>query len=125
MSSVTAVKQSVPQLPPMPVQQGPTQVLATSRPSLVTTVLKNAAIFGGIGAIAGAALSFTALPFIGVLSAPIAAAIGGAVGVLAGVVKGIFQHRKETNALPPVSQGPGTLPPGVLLPPPLPPGVPG
>ena len=131
MSNVTAIRQSVhttkpPGLPPVPGQvpgQWEPVQLPAQRSSLVTTMLRNAAVFGAIGAVAGAALSFTALPFVGALTAPIAAAIGGAAGVAFGIVKGIFQHRRENDS--PVGQLPlpPSTPPGSLIPPPLPPGV--
>lgn len=57
------------------------------------TIAKHAAIGGAIGAVAGAALSLTALPFIGVLSAPLAAAIGGAAGIIVGGLIGFFKSR--------------------------------
>lgn len=58
-------------------------------------VLRNAALFGGIGAAAGFGLSFLSLPVIGQLSAPIAAIIGGALGVVTGAVKGMLDNRRS------------------------------
>lgn len=62
------------------------------------TIAKHAAIGGVIGAVAGAALSLTALPFIGVLSAPLAAAIGGAAGIIVGGLIGFFKSRGGSDA---------------------------
>lgn len=59
------------------------------------TIVRHAAIGGVIGAVGGAALSLTALPFIGALSAPLAAAIGGAAGLVIGGIVGIFRSRND------------------------------
>jgi hypothetical protein len=86
------------------------------------TVAKTAAIGGVIGAALGAGLSFTALPFIGALSAPLAAAIGGAAGLVVGGIVGLLRSR---NSGPKVGAGLIQLPPpppntGGVLPPALP-----
>lgn len=85
-------------------------------------VARHAAIGGVIGAALGAGLSFTALPFIGALSAPLAAAIGGAAGIVVGGIVGLLRSR---NSGPTVGAGLLQVPPpppntrGVL--PPAPP----
>jgi hypothetical protein len=61
------------------------------------TIVRHAAIGGIAGAAIGAGLSFTALPFIGALSAPIAAAIGGAAGLLVGGLVGFLRSRGGTQ----------------------------
>jgi NAD/NADP transhydrogenase beta subunit len=105
------------------------QLSSTSKPeSRGATVIRHAAIGGVIGAAAAAGLSFTALPFIGALSAPIAAAIGGAAGLLIGGLVGFLRSRgsgdvprSAASAVqvppPPAGSGSGSTPP---LPPPLP-----
>ncbi|MCW2956777.1 MAG: hypothetical protein JWO69_1646, partial [Thermoleophilia bacterium] len=62
---------------------------AIKQPNRMTTILKNVAIFGGIGAALGFGASFLTLPIIGKVAAPIAAAVGGALGVAVGVWRGI------------------------------------
>jgi hypothetical protein len=90
--SVTTVQSSI--------QQRVAQV--THPTSRIGVVAKHAAIGGVIGAALGAGLSFTALPFIGALSAPLAAAIGGAAGIVVGGIVGLLRTR---NAGPPVGAG--------------------
>jgi hypothetical protein len=104
----------VQRLPQSPGQTGP-----SAPPSGMRNILKNAAIFGGIGAVAGLGASLIGLPVIGALSAPITAAIGGAIGVAVGVVRGIIQNRRAIDQ-PPV---PGQLPPLPSTPPPPPTGT--
>lgn len=98
----------------------------TSTPSRGATIAKHALVGGALGAATGAALSFTALPFIGALSAPIAAAIGGAAGLVIGGLIGFFRTRSSSDqakagvgqvAPPPPGTGSGANPP---LPPALP-----
>jgi hypothetical protein len=79
MSSISTIQQHVSQVGP-------------SNPRLAT-VAKHAAIGGVIGAALGAGLSLTALPFIGALSAPLAAAIGGAAGLVVGGIIGLLRSR--------------------------------
>lgn len=68
--------------------------------STLSRTVKHAAVGGVIGAALGAGLSFTALPFIGALSAPLAAAIGGAAGIVVGSIVGLLRSRGQS-----VSQG--------------------
>ena len=83
------------------------------------TVAKHAAIGGVIGAALGAGLSFTALPFIGALSAPLAAAIGGAAGIVVGGIVGLLRTRNQgahvgaglVRVPPPPPNTGGVLPP--------------
>ncbi|MCW2926916.1 MAG: hypothetical protein JWM86_884 [Thermoleophilia bacterium] len=114
--SISNIRQTVSQ------QSGPT---STSR---FATVAKHAVIGGALGAAAGAALSFTALPFIGAFSAPIAAAIGGAAGLVLGGLIGLLRTRGSSDGAhvgarmiqspPPAPRnGAGNTPPP---PPPLP-----
>jgi hypothetical protein len=81
------------------VVYGPGQTVAgaysAQPPSGVKTILKNALVFGGLGAALGFGASFFTLPIIGQVGAPIAAAVGGGVGALFGIVKGILQVRKQ------------------------------
>lgn len=104
-----------------PVQQA-------TQPSRLGSIVKHAAIGGVVGAAAGAGLSLTALPFIGALSAPIAAAIGGAAGIVVGGLVGFFRSRGSSDGArvgagtiqtppPAPSGGTGGTPPP---PPPLP-----
>ncbi|MCW2956105.1 MAG: hypothetical protein JWO69_974 [Thermoleophilia bacterium] len=93
--------------------------------STMSRTVKHAAIGGVIGAALGAGLSFTALPFIGALSAPLAAAIGGAAGIVVGAIVGLVRSRTSvTQAAGGVGQLP--LPPAKgtsgtgAVPPPLP-----
>lgn len=103
--------------------------LSTSRTesSTLSRVVRHAAIGGAVGAVAGGALSFTALPFIGALAAPIAAAIGGAAGVIVGGIVGFLRGRSGSGDArngagtvqvppPPPTTGRGQMPPP---PPPL------
>lgn len=101
------------------IKQG---VTPTSRAS---TIARHAIIGGALGAAAGAALSFTALPFIGVFSAPIAAAIGGAAGLVIGGIVGFVRSRGASDGAhvgagtlqtPPPPPTPSTLPPAPPLP---------
>jgi hypothetical protein len=87
-------------------------------------ILKHAAIGGVIGAALGAGLSFTALPFIGALSAPLAAAVGGVAGLLVGGLIGLLKTRNSgahvgagliTIPPPPPGAGSGGLPPAPPL----------
>jgi hypothetical protein len=92
------------------------------------TVVKSAAVGGVLGAALGAGLSFTALPFIGALSAPIGAAIGGAAGIVLGSIVGILRSHAgpqgahggaaTIQAAPPAPVGGTGATPS--LPPPLP-----
>jgi hypothetical protein len=105
------------------------QLSRPSKPeSRGATVVRHAAIGGVIGAAAAAGLSFTALPLIGGLWAPVAAAIGGAAGLLIGGLVGFVRSRSSGDAprvaasavqIPPPPSGAGAAgtPP---LPPPLP-----
>jgi hypothetical protein len=77
--------------------------------------IKWAAVGGVAGAALGAGLSFTALPFIGALSAPIAAAIGGAAGIVVGAVAGLIRSRVLASHQATV--GAGQLPPAPPVPP--------
>ncbi len=102
------------------------QVAHTTTPNRGATVAKHAIIGGALGAAAGAALSFTALPFIGALSAPIAAAIGGAAGLVIGGLVGFFKSRTSSDQaragvgqVAPPAPGTGSGP-NPQLPPPLP-----
>lgn len=70
----------------------------TAPPSTVKTVLKNVAIFGGIGAALGFGASFLSLPVIGTLGAPVLAAIGGGIGAVIGAVKGLMSAKKQQAA---------------------------
>ncbi len=94
--------------------------------SRFSKIAKHAVIGGAIGAASGAVLSSTALPFIGVLSAPIAAAISGVAGLVLGGIVGILRSRSSSDqgragagqvAPPPPGTGSGPSP---QLPPPLP-----
>lgn len=96
--------------------------------SRVATVAKHAVIGGAVGAAVAAGLSFTALPFIGALSAPLAAAIGGAAGIVVGGLIGLLRTRGShdgakvgaatiQSAPPAPTRGAGATPPP---PPPLP-----
>lgn len=105
------------------IQQGVSQ---SSSPSRFSTVAKHAVIGGAVGAAAGAALSFTALPFIGALSAPLAAAVGGVAGLVIGGIVGIFRSRESSDQaragvgqIAPPAPGTGSGP-NPQLPPPLP-----
>lgn len=87
--------------------------------------VSNSAVAGGlIGAAIGAGLSFTALPFVGALTAPIAAAIGGAAGLVAGTIVGLVRTRSTSVQQAVAGSGSlGTPPPpprSGTLPPPLP-----
>lgn len=102
------------------------RVSQTSTPSRFATVARHAVFGGAIGAAGGAALSFTALPFIGALSAPLAAAVGGVAGLMIGCIVGIFKSRSSSDqarlgvgqiAPPPPGTGSG---PNPRVPPPLP-----
>lgn len=68
---------------------------APNPPSLVKTLLKNAGIFGGIGAALGFGASFFTLPVVGQVAAPLAAAVGGGIGAVVGLVKGFLSHKKQ------------------------------
>lgn len=102
------------------------QQLTSTQPSRSSTVIRNAAIGGVIGAAAAAGLSLTALPFIGALAAPIAAAIGGAAGIVIGGIVGVLRSRSaadhgvvgalKVQSPPPPSGGDGVLPPAPPLP---------
>lgn len=81
MSSIAPVKIQLPHQVP------------TATPNRAASVAKHALVGGAIGAVGGAALTFTALPFVGTLGAPIAAAIGGAAGLLIGGAIGLFRSR--------------------------------
>jgi hypothetical protein len=61
------------------------------KPDTVGTVLANAAVFGGIGAVLG--LGASLLPFIG----PAAAVIGGGIGATIGVVKGLVDASDDSD----------------------------
>jgi NAD/NADP transhydrogenase beta subunit len=67
------------------------QSASTASPQRSDTIIRHAAIGGVVGAAAAAGLSFTALPFIGGVGAPIAAAIGGAVGIVVGGIIGLLR----------------------------------
>ena len=69
------------------------QVHTATAPSRTSSIVKHAAIGGVVGAAAAAGLSLTALPFIGALSAPIAAAIGGVAGLAIGGILGFLRSR--------------------------------
>jgi len=103
-------------------------VAQTGSHARTSTIAKHALIGGAIGAAAGAGLSFTALPFIGALSAPIAAAIGGVAGLVIGGIVGFLRSRSSDEGArvgagtlqkaPPLpTSGSGSRP---QLPPPLP-----
>lgn len=104
---------------------GPLQTPSTGGSTRVATIAKHAVIGGAIGAAGAAALSFTALPFIGALSAPIAAAIGGAAGLVIGGVVGFLRSRGAVDGVkggaahlpqmapPAPSVGTGGLPPAL------------
>jgi hypothetical protein len=102
------------------------RVTVEQQPTRAATVARHAVIGGAIGAAAGAALSFTALPIVGVLSAPLAAAIGGAAGIVVGGIVGIFRSRSsaeqsQVGAAQVAPPAPGTgSGPSPQLPPPLP-----
>jgi hypothetical protein len=102
------------------------QSVSTSSPSRARTIAKHAAIGGVVGAALGAGLSFTALPFIGALSAPIAAAIGGAAGIVVGGLVGFLRSRSSHHeaAAAGIAVGQSAPPPpgtsGTGLPPALP-----
>ena len=117
MSITTVSTRQNPVAPPLP---------ASSRAATIGT---HAIVGAALGAALGAGLSLTALPFIGVLSAPIAAAIGGAAGLVVGGLVGFVRSRSSGDgvrvgagiiqAAPPLpTTGRGSNPP---LPPPLPP----
>ncbi|MBC7462420.1 MAG: hypothetical protein H7287_13770 [Thermoleophilia bacterium] len=103
-----------------------TTVTTISTPSRFDRVSNYSALGGLIGAGVGAGLSLTALPFVGALTAPIAAAIGGAAGLVIGTVIGLFRTRSEAVHQSTAGAGQlGTPPPapsntGGQLPPPLP-----
>lgn len=102
------------------------QSISSTTPSRNSTIVRHAAIGGIAGAALGAGLSFTALPFIGALSAPIAAAVGGVAGLVVGGLIGFLRSRggpdDAKSAGVAVSQqappAPGTT--GTGLPPALP-----
>lgn len=106
------------------MQKSPTQSSQAVNPRLAT-IAKSALIGGALGAAGAAALSFTALPFIGALSAPFAAAIGGAAGLVVGGIVGFIRSR---SAAPDAKHGAALIPPppvvtghgGVMVPPPPP-----
>lgn len=93
------------------------------QPSRASNVIKHAAVGAVAGAALGAGLSFTALPFIGLLQAPIAAAIGGVAGLVVGGIVGALRGgggRRDTivgstmvnQVAPPApGTGGGELPP--------------
>ncbi|MCW2949995.1 MAG: hypothetical protein JWN41_1008 [Thermoleophilia bacterium] len=85
-----------------------TTITNVSTPSRFDRVSNYAALGGLVGAAAGAGLSFTALPFIGALTAPVGAAIGGAAGLLVGTVIGLFRTRSSA-AMTQVVTGAGSL----------------
>lgn len=98
-----AQAQAAPQpgSPAAAAQTGPNQATlgasaaGPNPPSLVKNLLKNAAIFGGVGAALGFGASFLPIPGL-TLGAPILAAIGGGVGAVVGLVKGFLSHRKQS-----------------------------
>ena len=103
-----------------------TTVTTVSSPSRFDRVSNYSALGGLIGAGVGAGLSLTTLPFVGALTAPIAAAIGGAAGLVIGTVVGLLRTRSEAAHQTTAGAGQlGTPPPapshsGGQLPPPLP-----
>lgn len=108
------------------VSQVTQQQLTSTAPSRGATVARHALVGGAIGAVAAAGLSFTALPFIGALSAPLAAAIGGAAGLVVGGIVGLFRSRGADQARnaaavvqvpPPPSTSTSSLPPAPPVPP--------
>jgi hypothetical protein len=102
MSTTIATKTvQLPIAPPLPpgTQQG----------GGMGHVVKNAAIFGAVGAAAGFGISFLTLPVIGQVSAPLAAAIGGVAGLAIGAIKGVLDNRRASGGGlgAPVFAGPG------------------
>ncbi|MCW2972345.1 MAG: hypothetical protein JWN72_618 [Thermoleophilia bacterium] len=103
-----------------------TTVTTVSTPSRFDRVSNYSALGGLIGAGVGAGLSLTALPFVGALTAPVAAAIGGAAGLVIGTVVGLFRTRNHSVAINQTTAGAGQLgtpppaPARTQLPPPLP-----
>jgi hypothetical protein len=101
--------------------------IAQTAPSRTSKIVRHAAIGGVVGAALGAGLSFTALPRIGGLVAPKAAAIMGAAGILVGGLVGFLRTRggsddakvAGTSVGQQVPPPPGTA--GSGLPPALPP----
>lgn len=100
--------------------------IASSQPARSSVVFKHAAVGGVIGAAAAAALSFTGMPVIGALAAPIAAALGGAAGIVVGGLVGLLRSRSAVSQAtagasgiqapvppPPGSSSNGALPPAL------------
>lgn len=65
--------------------------MGVNPPSHVGTVLKNAAIFGGIGL--GLGLAASLLPFVG----PIAGVLAGAAGAAIGAIKGASDYQEQRS----------------------------
>lgn len=74
-----------------------TTITTVSTPSRFDRVSNYSALGGLLGAAVGAGLSLTALPFVGALTAPIAAAIGGAAGLIIGTAVGLFRTRHSAG----------------------------
>lgn len=94
---------------------------ATTPQSRIGSIARHAAIGGIAGAAAGAGLSLTALPFVGAMTAPLAAAVGGAAGIVVGGLVGFLRSRAASDGarvgalqLPPLP----TTPTGQAPPPP-------
>lgn len=94
--------------------------VVTQAPSRTQSIVRHAALGGVLGAALGAGLSFTALPFIGALTAPIAAAVGGAAGIVVGGLVGLLRSRSGSDHArsgaiqlppPPPGSGPAGAPP--------------
>lgn len=96
------------------------QQSGTTTPARSTTIFKHAAVGGVVGAAVGVGLSFTGLPLVGGLFAPIAAAIGGVAGLAIGGLVGFLRSRGGSDGAkagvtqvipPPPGTSSGTLPP--------------
>lgn len=104
--------------PPLPTVGNAVLPPAEKKSSLV----KNVALFGVLGAAAASALTLTGLPIIGGMFLPIAAAVGGAVGVGIGAAKHLLTSRGRSGP-DQIHTGSGLLPPSGIAPPPLPRGA--
>lgn len=116
MSVSIAQTQQLPTTPPpsVPFPPGSNPGQVTTTPSKGSTIVKNMALFGGIGAVAGFAATFLPLPIVGGFAAPIGALIGGAIGAAIGLVTGLVSNRSSARNEPPRSMyqdDPSVVPP--------------
>lgn len=84
-----------------------------------SSLIKDLALFAGVGAVAASALSLTALPVIGGMFLPFAIALGGAAGLVAGGIKHAISGR-GSDGVDTARLGASLVPPSGMSPPPFP-----